>query len=100
MLAPATAWAAARKSWIFGGFLRFLTRYRGILSDLSRPAKPGLLFADHGQPVAGSLPAADAIRAAGSRPAGHRIAVDGCRITASGWRAGMFEAWGAGHGAA
>jgi len=35
-----------------------------------------------------------------SRPAGYRIAVAGCRITANGSRAGMFGAWGAGHGAA
>ena len=92
MLPLGTAWAAARKSRKNGGFLRFLTRYRGILDDLSRPAKPGLSFAVHGQPVPDRCPLPTRFA--------RRIAVAGCRITASGLRAGMFGAWAAGHGAA
>jgi len=77
--------AAVRGSRIFGGFLRFLTRYWKEPSDLSRAAKHGLLFADHGWPVT----------VAGSRGADH-----GCRIIAGDLRAGMFGEWIAGHGAA
>ena len=53
--------AAVRGSRIFGGFLRFFGSIpeSGFLG--ARIAKHGLLFADHGQPVTGSLPAADAI---------------------------------------
>ena len=35
--------------------------HTGIRIPWARIAKHGLLFADHGQPVTGSLPAADAI---------------------------------------
>jgi hypothetical protein len=53
--------AALRGSRIFGGFLRFFGSIpeSGFLG--ARIAKHGLLFADHGQPVTGSLPAADVI---------------------------------------
>ena len=84
--------AALRGSRIFGGFLRFLTRYWKEPSDLSRAAKHGLLFADHGQPVTGSLPAADAIcppvAGHGSRiTAGRsRLPDRGARITVAGSR--------------
>lgn len=33
MLPLATAWASVRDFWIFGGFLRFLTRYGKEPSD-------------------------------------------------------------------
>ena len=89
MLPLGTARAAARKSRIFGGFPRFLTRYDKDPSDLSRPTKPGLLFAVHGQPVAGSLPAAGAF----CPPVG------GCRLADHGQGFAGWYVWGMGRGA-
>jgi len=76
MLPLGTAWAAARKSRIFGGFLRFLTRYgkepRRFFTAIetrafvrgSLPAADAICPPDHGQPVTGSRLPVD-----GSRPA-------------------------------
>jgi len=69
--------AALRGSRIFGGFLRFFGSIpeSGFLG--ARIAKHGLLFADHGQPVADRCPLLARfarrlpVTARGSRPAGH-----------------------------
>ena len=70
MLPLGTAWAVARFSRIFGGFLRFLTRYGKEPRRLSRPTRPG------------QLPVITASRSAG----------DGQRL--AGW-----YVWGMGRGA-
>ena len=92
MLPLGTAWAAARKSRIFGGFLRFLTRYDGAPCRFITASVSGAITGNHGQPVPDRCP----LLARFAR----RIAVAGCRITASGSPAGMFGEWSAGHGAA
>lgn len=85
MLPLGTAWPSARKSRIFGGFLRFLTRYwkgPGFYPDTM----------DHGPPALDIGPLLTRFA--------RRIAVAGSTITAIGSRFGMFGTWGAGHGAA
>jgi len=82
MLPQASAWAAARKSRIFGGFPRFLTRYLRILDVY------------HGQPVTGSLPAADAIC-----PPDHGQPVTGSRLPVVGSRPTVRGLVCLGHGA-
>ena len=130
MLAPATAWAAARKSRIFGGFLRFLTRYDGApcrfitgsagldgvqipRSTANRPllahisAYGGVWrfwvgqYHQHGQRrFLRPIWAGDARARYRSAAGAICPPVAGSTITASGSRFGMFRAWGAGQGAA
>ena len=70
MLPLGRPWAAARDFWIFGGFLRFLTRYIGDPNPLIA-ANAGLVAGNHGQRMTAS----------GSPVAGCRLPVAGCRIT-------------------
>ncbi len=117
--------AAARGSRIFGGFLRFLTRYWKGPDVFSRAARPGQLPVIPASRSADRCPLptrfasrimASRCTVGGARGTGHgsRVTVAGWRIMASrsritdhgqpitghGARAGMFETKGAGRGAA
>jgi hypothetical protein len=81
MLPLGTAWAAARKSRIFGGFLRFLTRYGKEPRRFITASASGAITGNHGQPVTGSLPAAGAIC-----PPDHGQPVTGSRLPVAGSR--------------
>jgi len=89
MLPLGTAWATARKSRIFGGFLRFLTRSRKEPRRFFTASASGAITGNHGQPVDGSLPAADAICPPDR----------GCRFDDHGRRITGRYVWGMGRGA-